>query len=55
MGLSRSRGRTPWLAALVHDLGLLLVDGQIVRGEDPNEVVHRVPQLAGIGIARERG
>jgi hypothetical protein len=36
--------------ALVHGLGLLLIDGQIVSGEDRQDLVRRVLQLAGTGL-----
>lgn len=43
-----------FLWALVHGLGLLLVDGQVVPGEDHEDIVHRVLQLAGTGIGDAR-
>ncbi len=36
-----------FLWALVHGLELLLIDGQVVRGEYRKGIVHRVLQLAG--------
>jgi hypothetical protein len=39
-----------FLWALVHGLGLLLIDGQVVPGEDRKDIVHRVLQLAGTGL-----
>ena len=39
-----------FLWALVHGLELLLIDGQVVRGEYRKGIVHRVLQLAGTGL-----
>jgi AcrR family transcriptional regulator len=39
-----------FLWALVHGLGLLLIDGQVVPGEDRKDIVHRVLRLAGTGL-----
>ena len=44
-----------FLWALVHGLGLLLVDGQIVRGDDRNDVIRRVLTLAGTGLMQGQG
>jgi AcrR family transcriptional regulator len=41
-----------FLWAIMHGLGLLLVDGQIEPDEDPEDLVHRVLQLAGTGLGR---
>jgi hypothetical protein len=43
-----------FLWALVHGLGLLLVDGQVEPDEDPKDIVRRVLQLAGTGLERPR-
>ncbi|MBY6243528.1 TetR/AcrR family transcriptional regulator [Methylosinus sp. Sm6] len=43
-----------FLWALVHGLGLLLIDGQITTGEDDRDIVHRVLQLAGTGLDHGR-
>ncbi len=39
-----------FLWALVHGLGLLLIDGQIVPGKESDDIVHQVLQLAGTGL-----
>jgi transposase len=39
-----------FLWALVHGLGLLLIDGQVEPDEDPKDIVRRVLQLAGTGL-----
>ena len=43
-----------FLWALVHGLGLLLIDGQVEPDEDPKDIVRRVLQLAGTGLDDER-
>ncbi|MGJ5204716.1 TetR/AcrR family transcriptional regulator [Bradyrhizobium sp. HKCCYLR20261] len=43
-----------FLWALVHGLGLLLVDRQIVRDGDLEDVIRRVLTLAGTGLMRQR-
>lgn len=43
-----------FLWALVHGLGLLLIDGQVEPDEDPKDIVRRVLQLAGTGLERPR-
>ncbi|GLH77838.1 TetR family transcriptional regulator [Bradyrhizobium sp. SSBR45G] len=44
-----------FLWALVHGLGLLLIDRQIVRDDDLNDVIRRVLTLAGTGLMRGPG
>jgi len=39
-----------FLWAVVHGLGLLLIDGQVVPGENSETIVRRVLQLAGTGL-----
>jgi AcrR family transcriptional regulator len=39
-----------FLWALVHGLGLLLIDGQVVPGGNSKHIVRRVLQLAGTGL-----
>lgn len=39
-----------FLWALVHGLGLLLIDGQIEAGPTPGDLVHQVLKLAGTGL-----
>ncbi|CAL76773.1 putative Transcriptional regulator, TetR family [Bradyrhizobium sp. ORS 278] len=43
-----------FLWALVHGLGLLLIDRQVVRDDDLNEVIRRVLTLAGTGLLQDR-
>lgn len=40
-----------FLWALVHGLGLLLIDGQLENNETPKDLVHQVLKLAGTGLA----
>jgi AcrR family transcriptional regulator len=39
-----------FLWALVHGLGLLLIDGQLENNESPKDLVHQVLKLAGTGL-----
>lgn len=39
-----------FLWAVVHGLGLLLIDGQLVANETPKDLVHQVLKLAGTGL-----
>jgi AcrR family transcriptional regulator len=39
-----------FLWALVHGLGLLLIDGQLENNETPKDLVHQVLKLAGTGL-----
>ena len=41
-----------FLWALVHGLGLLLIDGQIESNDTPKDLVHQVLRLAGTGLNR---
>jgi AcrR family transcriptional regulator len=43
-----------FLWALVHGLGLLLIDGQIETGPAPKNLVHQVLKLAGTGLNDSR-
>jgi AcrR family transcriptional regulator len=39
-----------FLWAIVHGLGLLLIDGQLENNETPKDLVHQVLKLAGTGL-----
>jgi hypothetical protein len=39
-----------FLWALVHGLGLLLIDGQVETSPAPKDLVHQVLKLAGTGL-----
>jgi AcrR family transcriptional regulator len=39
-----------FLWAIVHGLGLLLIDGQLENNETPDDLVHQVLKLAGTGL-----
>ncbi len=41
-----------FLWALVHGLGLLLIDGQLETNDTPKDLVHQVLKLAGTGLNR---
>ena len=43
-----------FLRALVHGLGLLLVDGHVEPDQAPGDMVRRVRQLAGTGLGDTR-
>ena len=40
-----------FLWAIVHGLGLLLIDGQLENNDTPKDLVHQVLKLAGTGLA----
>jgi hypothetical protein len=43
-----------FLWALVHGLGLLLIDGHVETGPVPKDLVHQVLKLAGTGLNETR-